>query len=435
MPSADDPAKGREEPTDGNIDTDFQDSSAGLTEELLAEYQQSDGLFRNKELLQISHVVTDDRIVGREEEIEKLVSEVGPAVRGGQPNNVLLFGKTGTGKSLVTRHVTDKVEQMAVNNSVSFQPVYIDCTQVDTETQVIRHSAKKLNEENETEISIPISGPSTSEYYDRLWDILDKLYDVVVLILDEIDKLPPEQGNDVLYELSRAGEGKKTDCKVAVIGISNKINFPNEELDQRTKSSFNPEEYVFDPYDANQLQEILRRRRDAFKEGTLDTAAIQLCAALSAQGHGDARRAIDILRNAGELADRENAEKVKEEHVRQAVERAELDRFRTLLSGMPTQQKTTLYALAKLQKTGEQEQYSTNTVYDAYENIAEEHGKDIRSRWTVRDEYLDELEFLGFTTSEKTSHGRGSPPKLYHSLTESPEIVIQIIEDDIVSDK
>jgi hypothetical protein len=79
---------------------------------------------------------------------------------------------------------------------------------------------------------------------------------------------------------------------------------------------------VFPPYDAPQLCDILKQRADiAFNEGILDEGVIPLCAALAAQEHGDARRALDLLRVSGELADRENAEKVTERHVKMAQEK------------------------------------------------------------------------------------------------------------------
>ena len=75
-------------------------------------------------------------------------------------------------------------------------------------------------------------------------------------------------------------------------------------MTERVKSSFSRDELVFPPYDANQVGGILKNRRDAFREGVLTNDAIPLAAALSAQKHCDARKAIDIRRNAGRVAER-----------------------------------------------------------------------------------------------------------------------------------
>ncbi|MDB2253557.1 cell division control protein Cdc6, partial [Halorubrum ezzemoulense] len=163
----------------------------------------------------------------------------------------------------------------------------------------------------------PLSGLSTNVYYDRLWQILDSLHDVVIIILDEVDKL---QENNVLMQLSRAGEAGKIDsCKVGILAISNKISF-KDSLDERVLSSLQEREFIIPPYDANQLREIMRHRQDAFREGALTDDVIPLAAAFAAQENGDDRKALDILRNAGELAKDDDSEVVQEEHVRNARE-------------------------------------------------------------------------------------------------------------------
>ena len=185
---------------------------------------------------------------------------------------------------------------------------YVDCAQDSTETQAVQTIAETLNEPEQTDISIPDKGIATSTYYKRLWDILDQRYDVVLVILDEIDKLADD---DILMQLSRAGEaGKVSECKIGVIGISNKIKFKEKQLNERVKSSLCEREFVFPPYDGSQLNAIMEARRDAFREGVLEAGVIPRAAALAAREHGDARQAIDILRYAGEIAQSSGAETV-----------------------------------------------------------------------------------------------------------------------------
>jgi len=156
-----------------------------------------------------------------------------------------------------------------------------------------------LNDSAVTDVKIPDKGLSTSTYYKRLWRVLDTQFEVVLIILDEVDKLDDD---DILMQLSRAGEaGKLESCKIGVIGISNKIKY-KDRMDERVKSSLCEREFVFPPYDANQLRDIMQARSDAFKDGVLDSSVIPRAAALAAREHGDARKAIDILRYAGEIA-------------------------------------------------------------------------------------------------------------------------------------
>jgi len=91
-----------------------------------------------------------------------------------------------------------------------------------------------------------------------------------------------------------------------------------EDIDGRAESSFNPRDVYFPDYDANQLRQILENRRDAFRSDALTDDVLPLVSAFAAQSHGDARKAIDLFRGAGDLADERGDEKVREEHVRES---------------------------------------------------------------------------------------------------------------------
>ena len=63
-------------------------------------FTREDPIFVQKELLEINHLPDEGRIVGRDDEIKELANAVNPAIFGQSPSNVLLYGKTGTGKSV-----------------------------------------------------------------------------------------------------------------------------------------------------------------------------------------------------------------------------------------------------------------------------------------------------------------------------------------------
>jgi cell division control protein 6 len=236
-------------------------------------------IFADKELLQVSHLPDGDRIIGRDEELSSLGSALSPALEGKTPNNAFLYGKTGTGKSLCTKFISTQMVDRAAKNGIRAGFAYVDCLQDSTETQAVQSAAFQLNREAETGISIPETGLSTAAYYKRLWNVIDTTYDVAIIILDEVDKL---DGDDILMQLSRASEsGKLTDSKLGVIGISNKIRY-KDTLNERVKSSLCERDFVFPPYDANQLREILYSRADAFVDGVLDDAVIPRVSALAA---------------------------------------------------------------------------------------------------------------------------------------------------------
>lgn len=391
-------------------------------------WASEDSIFTRKELLDIDHVPNEDRIIGRDREIENVASSIHPAVRGQSPRNTLIYGKTGTGKSLVSKHVTLSAQEYASSNDINMERAYIDCTQSTTETQVVINLARILNNPEETGISIPVTGLSTDVYYHRLWNILDALYDVVIIILDEIDKL---QGNEILMQLSRSGEAEKVEtCRVGIIAISNKISF-KEDLDERVLSSLQDREFVFPPYNANQLRNIMDNRTDAFKEDVLTDDAIPLAAAFAAQEHGDARKALDILRNAGEIAKDRQSSEITETHVREAREKADIDKFAQLLEGQPTQIKATVYALAVLTADHHgKEEFPTHQVYKTYKKVTAILDMKTLSQRRMSDKLNEQvfLDILGRT--DRVGRGRGQGVTHLYYLLEKPDVVKTVILRD-----
>lgn len=410
--------------------SDFNDRFEDPSDDPLFSLDENDpdraDIFARKELLKVGHVPESARIVGRDQEIEAVAAELRPIVRGDPPNNVMIYGKTGTGKSLVARHVTERARRAAESNAVAVGTVYVDCAQHNTQTRVARTVTRSLNEAAPTAFEIPRAGIGSGEYYDYLWEILDTAYDSVVIILDEVDRL---DNDDILMQLSRARESGKADCHLGVIAVSNKIEY-RDRLNERVKSSLREEEFVFQPYDANQLREIMRHRRDAFRDEVLSEDVIPLTAAVAAQEHGDARKAIEILRHAGELAERENVETVTEDHVRDAQEWAEIDRFEELLRGSTTQVKFILYSLAMLtEEHPDTEAFPTSRIYERYQQTADEIEANTLGEHRVY-ELLKEQAFLGVVESTRTGGGRGQGSYLEHRLVQDTGIVLKSVLRD-----
>ena len=388
-------------------------------------FVREDPIFANKELLEINHLPDEGRIVGRDEEIRNLANAVNPAIFGQSPSNILIYGKTGTGKSLCAKHVSSQLVQTAREEGVRAAFVYVDCAQDATETQAVQTVAATLNEPAETEIRIPEKGLATATYYKRFWKILDERYQVVIVILDEIDRL---ETDDILMQLSRAGEaGKIQNCKIGVVGISNKIKYKDKQLNERVKSSLCEREFVFPPYDAAQLNSIMEAREDAFREGVLTSGVISKAAALAAREHGDARQAIDILRYAGEIAQSRGAQTVTEDYVVDARERAETDRFRELLRGSTPHSRYVLQALTILSLNSEDsEGYRTTGIYDVYEEVCRQEASDPLSLRRVRD-LLKEHAFLDITEQSRHSGGSAEGSYTRHRLLEDPDIVRDVL--------
>jgi len=394
-------------------------------------FTREDPIFTNKELLEISHLPDEGRIVGRDEEIQQLANAVNPAIFGQSPSNVLIYGKTGTGKSLCAKYVSKQLIGTAEDEGVLASTSYVDCAQDTTETQAVQTIASTLNNPESTAVNIPDKGISTATYYKRLWDILDQSYDVTLVILDEIDKL---EDDSILMQLSRAGEaGKISSCKIGVIGISNKIKY-KDRMDERVKSSLCEREFVFPPYNGDQLANIMQARSDAFRDGVLDQGVISRTAALAAREHGDARKAIDILRYAGEIAQSSGATTVTEEFVTQARQRAETDRFRELIRGATPHSRYVLQALTILSLNNTDEDgFRTSKIYAMYEQICRQEGSDALSLRRVRD-LLKEHAFLDVIEQTRQSGGSAEGAYTDHQLLEDPEVIQNVLSEKLDDD-
>ena len=204
-----------------------------------------------------------------------------------------------------------------------------------------------------------------------------------------------------------------------------------EDLDGRAESSFNPQDVVFPDYDANQLQSILERRRDAYQDDVLEDGIIPLSAAFAAQDHGDARKAIDLFRKAGEIADRGGEDTVREEHVRDAQKEAERDRTLTQMQGLSTQKKLSLYATAivPVYSTRSLSTVPSTVAYRVYQYITDLLDADEKSRDSYL-RYMNEAETYNFVTSKKRGRGYGGGVHKEYAFVDDPSVVAETLRED-----
>ncbi len=297
--------------------------------------------------------------------------------------------------------------------------------------EAVEARIEELEADRESFEEVPMTGWPTDRVYSVFFDAVDYDERVVVIMLDEIDKLVEKSGDDTLYNLSRMNS-ELENSRVSIIGISNDLKF-TDFLDPRVKSSLGEEEIVFPPYDANQLRDILEHRSNvAFKESALSEDVIPLCAAFAAQEHGDARRALDLLRTAGELAERSQAETIVEEHVRQAQDKIELDRVVEVVRTLPTQSKLVLFAIILLEKNGVHS-INTGEVFNIYKRLCEEIDADVLTQRRVTD-LISELDMLGIVNAVVVSKGRYGRTKEISLSVPLEETEAVLLSDSRLSD-
>jgi len=367
-------------------------------------------IFKNKTFLQINY--QPEEIPHREEQIRQIASIMAPVLRGERSSNLFLYGKTGTGKTLSILFVKDELmKRAAKNNDFKLRIEYLNCKLrkiSDTEYRILAELIKKLGGD------VPDTGLPTEAVYSKFIKIIDSEKQLVVLVLDEIDQAVKKISSDFLYNLTRLNS-ELSKAQICVVGISNNLTFL-DELDPRVRSSLSEEEIVFPPYNALQLQEILNKRAGfAFKEEVLQEGVIAKCAAYAAREHGDARRALDLLRVAGELAERGNSDKILLKHIDDANNKIEKDKILDVIRSEPKQFQYVLHSIINLieqrnkdsARNGKAaEPIFTGDVYNYYQDICARNKAEVLTQRRVSD-IIQEFDMLGIINVRVISKGRG----------------------------
>jgi archaeal cell division control protein 6 len=353
----------------------------------------------------------------RENQIKMVAQVLAPILHESKPSNLLLYGKTGTGKTAVARLVVDR---LAEEKNSGIRTVYVNSRIAGTEYRTLFKLAEALPMDEKDRI--PPTGLSIGEVISRIFTNIQKHRIHCVLVLDEIDYLVKAYGDDTLYQFTRAGEQTGPGF-LTVVGISNDLKF-KEALDPRVLSSLGEEEMVFPPYTTDELRAILTARaKVAFRPGVVTEDGLNLCAALAGSEHGDARRAVDLLRISGEIAERDGKHHIDQDCVKTASERVESDRVEDALRSLPIQNKVILLVAAKFSK-------GTNSgdLYLAYENLTQKLGIDPLTQRRVSG-IVAELDLLGLLEAAVVSKGRRGRTKKIRLLI-SPDTLNQVLGED-----
>ena len=368
-------------------------------------------LFRDRRAL--GHAFNPANLPHRNEEITYLVNNLVEALRGHAPSNMNLYGRPGSGKTAVTRFVCRDLESKGAAEGCNIRAVEINCRNVDTKYRVLAEIGNRLADEGDE--MIPFTGWPADKVFEHVRARMQARGGVHVVVLDEIDHLvrKGKEGDDLLYSLTSLNIGLLDSAFCCVIGISNDLAF-TDMLDPRVQSRLSPIDVVFPPYNASQLEDVLRpRAARGIKEDALDDAVIPLCAALAAKEDGDARRALDLLRISVQQAEQSESEQVGINHVRQAQNQLEFDQITPTIQNLPLQQKLVLFSVIINEKNG-LSNISTGEVYGTYEMACENAGeKPLTSRRVSS--LIQGLDMAGIITAKKTSRGRHGMSKRINS--------------------
>ena len=371
-----------------------------MTENIFDGYLSRKTLFQNKEFLR--HNYKPNNLPHRKNEIDTLSFNLVEALKGHIPSNMTLYGVTGAGKTAVTNYVCSQLEEKGQQLNRSVQTVIVNCRQIDTQYRVLSHIGNSLLEDHEID-EIPFTGWPTDRVFSELVKRMDSRQGVFIIVLDEIAVLVSKACDDIIYNLTNLNSSLKK-ARSCVIGISNDLKF-TDFLDPRVRSRLGQLDVVFNPYDAQQLQDILRdRTKIALHDGVIGDGVIEMCAALAAQEHGDARCALDLLRVSAEKAELSGSQRVEQSHVKIAQHQIEADQMTPVIAKLPNQQKIVLAAILINEKNG-LKNIQTGEVYSIYSQACRHLGTNALTQRRVSG-LISSLDMLGLITARTISKGR-----------------------------
>lgn len=228
-----------------------------------------------------------------------MVDAVKPLTHRKTPDNLLVYGPAGVGKTTVVSHVFQQLEE-----ETSVKSVYINCWQYNSRSSLLTELLIQLG------YPAPRKGKPVDELLHKLKEWLDKNRGIAVA-LDEFDQLDDQ--TEIVYDLAMLNE--EAENRLGIVMVSN--TDPSQiELDPRSQSRLNCRTLEFHSYKLHQLIQILEKRvEQAFRPGSVPDEVIEEIARQVAEGSGDCRQALQLLLNAGRQADREGVGGLKIGHL------------------------------------------------------------------------------------------------------------------------
>ncbi|MCL5731777.1 MAG: ORC1-type DNA replication protein [Candidatus Thermoplasmatota archaeon] len=361
----------------------------------------------------------------REKEIDHMVMVLSSIMRDMKPSNMLLYGKTGTGKTSTTSYVTSMLKEAAEDR---VNVCYVNCQIYDSPYSILVTIVNSIS--TGTQDQIPPMGWPMDRIYGELVTRMNAQKSFYVLVLDEVDKLIQKNGSDALYVILKILDDTRM-SRASIIGITNDANFL-DTLDPRVRSRMNQESIMFSSYNAQQLRDIIAFRLEGIvKEGAVDESAVNLCSAIGAQEHGDARKALDLMRISIEIAIRENREKVTDREVYEARDRYEMNVVHAAITSLPLQSKMVLLSAVVTQELSKRLMI-TGEIYENYRNICTELGFIPLTSRRIGD-ILSELEEFGLLSATTRSMGRYGRTRFIRVMGDPDQYKHYLMEDENLS--
>jgi cell division control protein 6 len=357
----------------------------------------------------------------RNNEMTQLSRHFAPILKANHPTHLALWGKTGTGKTLTMRFFMGILAEMCRKKKIPLRLEHLNlatsrpCFRALNDLACLLNACKRYKK-----------GVSLVELMYRIESAVADFKGYFVLFVDEIDNVRTDQDTFMSFLVRRLPQS--TPAKLILVFASNKINW-RDNLDPRILSFLKIREMLFNPYNAVDLQHILRIRvKKALIPDAVETGVVEKIAALSSHDHGDARQAVDLLARSAELAQAAST-KISLDIVERAAEEIERDKYSDMIRTAPAQMQAAMAAIIlTARKTGKFKS-QTGEVYKHYQTFCREARMRAVAIRAFR-ESLNELDLYGFVRTRILSRGRHG--RTLEVILELDEELVNKIYDTIL---
>jgi len=377
---------------------------------LRKKIEKQNSIFKDKRYL--DSLFLPSKIMGREKQAEQLLQYVDSLKQGLLVPVISVYGRSGSGKSTVVRFVCQNLSDM-------ISSAFVNLRKSKTVFGCANLILSELGSEN----------LKSAQGMNKAIDCMEKKIQQIlfeekkrffVLILDEYDVIfsdPRGRPSDFVYKLLTLEENlREKGMWLCIITISNNV-LSEHDLDDRVKSRIGNSDIFFEPYREQDVFNILYDRSKKAFVRKIDESVLRYCAKFSSDDHGDARRALDLLRISGELSD---GKKLTKADVEKAVEWLQKDRVKTIVTNSSYHTRTVIGAICVSSLLSGNPWRATSAIYKKYCSILSKELKPLSYRRIV--DLLVEVENSGLVVSRTLSRGRQGYGTEY-KLKLSPDLV------------